>query len=107
MDSRLRPRVILVVDDTPSDIRLLDAVLTPRGYTVVGVSSGSEALEQVAREPPDLILLDVLMAGMDGYETCRRLRQAPKSHFLPVVMLTASTQGDRLKALEAGADDFI
>lgn len=107
MGSPPRPPVILVVDDTPADIRLMDAVLAPRGYRVLGASSGSEALEQVAREPPDLILLDVLMPRMDGYETCRRLRQAPKSHFLPVVMLTASTQGDRLKALEAGADDFI
>lgn len=107
MDSPVRPRVILVVDDTPADIRLLDAVLAPRGFGVLGARSGSQALEQVARDPPDLILLDVLMPGMDGYETCRRLRQAPQSHFLPVVMLTASQEGDRLKALEAGADDFI
>lgn len=98
---------ILVVDDTPQNIRLLDAVLSPRGYTVVPAASGQEALETVAQEPPDLVLLDIQMPGMDGYEVCQRLRGAPATRALPIVMITASGDQEKLKALEAGADEFI
>jgi adenylate cyclase len=98
---------ILVVDDTPKNIKLLEAVLAPRGYLVIPAESGSEALDKVATERPDLILLDVVMPGMDGYEVCRRLRADPATHLLPVVMVTASEERERLKALEVGADDFI
>jgi class 3 adenylate cyclase/CheY-like chemotaxis protein len=98
---------ILVVDDTPKNIKLLDAMLTPRGYLVASAESGPEALEKVAIERPDLILLDVVMPGMDGYEVCRRLRDDPATQLLPVVMITASEERERLRALEAGADDFI
>ena len=98
---------ILVVDDTPSNIKLLDAVLAPRGYEVVGATSGREALEKVATERPDLVLCDIVMPGMDGYEVCRRLREDPATRLLPVVMITASGDQERIRAIEAGADDFI
>ena len=100
---------MLVVDDLAQNIRLLDAVLTPRGYRVVGVSSGEEALAYLDRgdEPIDLVLLDVQMPGLDGYEVCRRLRADPRTAFLPVVMITASGDEQRIQALEAGADDFV
>ena len=99
---------ILVVDDQPESIRLLHAVLSPRGYSVDSVSSGAEALERLAAEPaPDLVLLDVVMPEIDGYEVCRRIRATPATELLPVVMLTASSGEERLRALEAGADDFV
>ena len=98
---------VLVVDDLPQNVRLMDAVLSSRGYTVVGASSGEEALELIAAHLPDVILLDVMMPGIDGYETCRRIRSDPATSFLPVVMVTASGDAERLRALEAGADDFI
>ena len=102
---------MLVVDDLAQNIRLLDAVLTPRGYRVVGVSSGEEALARgaptEATTPIDLVLLDVQMPGLDGYEVCRRLRADPRTAFLPVVMITASGDEQRIQALEAGADDFV
>jgi adenylate cyclase len=101
------PARILVVDDTPANIKLLDAVLTSRGYTVVPAGSGAEALSLVTQLPPDLILLDILMPEMDGYEVCRRLRTDPATAQLPVIMITASETRDKVKGLEAGADDFV
>lgn len=98
---------ILVVDDTPINIKLLEAVFAHHGYTVVAASSGREALEVVEAQRPDLVLLDVVMPGMDGYEVCRRLRDNPATHLLPVVMITASDEHERLRALEVGADDFV
>src|SRR5438270_14035008 len=87
---------ILVVDDTPANIRVMTAVLEPMGYRVLGAGSGPEALELVRRERPDLILLDLMMPGMDGYEVCRQLRADPATSFLPVVMVTASNERDRV-----------
>jgi CheY-like chemotaxis protein len=101
-----QPR-ILVVDDTPRNIRVLEATLEPRGYTVLGAPSGADALLSIAGQPPDLVLLDVVMPGMDGYEVCRRLRADPATQFLPVIMVTASGDQEKRGALEAGADDFI
>ncbi len=98
---------LLVVDDLKANIKLLEAVLHPRGYRVVSACSGAEALELVARSCPDLVLLDVVMPGMDGYEVCRRLRDNPATRGLPVVMLTASGEQEKIRAIEAGADDFI
>lgn len=98
---------ILVVDDTPQNVRLLEAVLTPRDYEVETASSGPEALAKVSRHPPDLILLDIVMPDMDGYEVCRRVRADPATRLLPVVMITASGDEEKVKAIEAGADDFI
>ena len=101
-----RPR-ILVVDDTAENIRLLEALLSPRGYSVLTAGSGAEALEKLRVESPDLVLLDVVMPEMDGYEVCRALRDDPATTFLPVVMVTASGSEQRVAAIEAGADDFI
>ena len=98
---------ILVVDDTPQNIKLLEAVLTGHGYIPVTAQSGEEALERVASENPDLVLLDIVMPVMDGYEVCRRLRADPETALLPVVMITASGDQEKVQAIEAGADDFI
>jgi len=98
---------ILVVDDLPQNVRLLEAVLVPRGHTIVAAGSGREALERVAAEPVDLVLLDIVMPEMDGYAVCRALRADPATQFLPVVMITASGEQEKLAAIEAGADDFI
>ncbi|HET9861110.1 MAG TPA: response regulator [Nocardioidaceae bacterium] len=98
---------ILVVDDQPANTRLLDAVLAPRGYRVVTAGSGEEALKALADGDIDLVLLDILMPGMDGYEVCRRIRADPATAFLPVVMITASGDQEKLHAIEAGADDFV
>jgi class 3 adenylate cyclase len=99
--------VVLVVDDQAPNLRLLDAVLTPRGYRVLAASSGEEALQILQEEQADVVLLDILMPGMDGYEVCRRIRSDPATTILPVVMITASGQQEKLVATEAGADDFL
>lgn len=98
---------ILVVDDQPQNARLLDAVLSPHGYDVRHAASGAEALEQAWAADPDLVLLDVSMPGMNGYEVCRRLRADERTAFLPIVMVTAHQDEARANALEVGADDFV
>ena len=99
--------LILVVDDLPQNVRLLEAVLSPKGFRVAKASSGEEALDVLSQEHPDLVLLDILMPGMDGYEVCRRIRQDPGTAFLPVIMMTASGEEQKLRAIESGADDFV
>src|SRR6476659_8062527 len=99
--------VVLVVDDQPANIRLLDAVLSPRGYRVLTATSGEQALEILREEQPHVVLLDIMMPGMDGYEVCRRIREHPGTAYLPVVMITASDRQEKTRAIEAGADDFI
>jgi adenylate cyclase len=101
------PVTVLAVDDQPANRRLLDAVLTPRGYVVVPASSGEEALSLLAEHDIDLVLLDVVMPGMDGHQVCRRIRADERTAYLPVVMVTASGAQQRLTALESGADDFV
>ena len=98
---------ILVVDDVPENVRLLEAVLAPRGYDVVSATDGSAALELAESAKPDLVLLDVMMPQPDGYAVCRRLREREETAVLPVIMLTASDGPEKTKAIEAGADDFI
>jgi adenylate cyclase len=98
---------ILAVDDVPQNLRLMEAVLAPNGFDVVTAGTGEDALLQVLKEKPDLVLLDIMLPGIDGYEVCRRLRADPKTMFLPVVMVTASGLPEKVKAIEAGADDFI
>jgi adenylate cyclase len=99
---------ILVVDDTPQNVLLLDTLLTGKGYRVLTASSGAEALRQVEAEKPDLVLLDVVMPQMSGYEVCRQIRANPDTGILPVVMVTALDPAqERVKGLEAGADDAV
>ena len=99
---------ILVVDDTPLNVKLLADLLLSQGYAVSTAASGEQALAKVAQEAPDLVLLDVMMPGMSGYEVCRRLRAEPLTALLPVVLVTSlDPQQERLKGIEAGADDFL
>jgi two-component system cell cycle response regulator len=96
------------VDDVPANVKLLEAKLTNEYYDVITAKDGFEAIEQTKAKKPDLILLDVMMPGIDGFETCRRLKQDPEVSHIPVVMVTAlSEPSDRVAGLEAGADDFI
>lgn len=100
--------LVLVVDDVPANVKLLEAKLTNEYYDVITAKDGFECIEQTKARKPDLILLDVMMPGIDGFETCRRLKQDPDVSHIPVVMVTAlSEPSDRVAGLEAGADDFI
>ena len=101
------PQRILVVDDVPTNVKLLVDILTHTGYAVATASSGIEALESIARERPDLVLLDVMMPGMNGFQVCQAIRADPAIDFLPVVLVTALDSSERVKGLEAGADDFL
>ncbi len=99
---------ILIVDDTPLNVKLLAAKLARDYYIVSTAENGKEALEKVAEEKPDLILLDVMMPELDGFETCRRLKGNPATAHIPVIIVTAlSDVEDRVKGLAAGADDFL
>jgi class 3 adenylate cyclase len=103
-----QPAKILVVDDTPHNVKLLADLLEASGYEVGTAHSGQEGLEQVAKFQPDLVLLDIVMPDLDGYEVCRRIRQDPDTSLLPVVLVTALDPGEeRVKGIEAGADDFL
>lgn len=99
---------ILVVDDIPANVKLLEVKLTAEYFDVVTASDGPSALELAHSEAPDLILSDVMMPGMDGFELCRRLKADPETSHIPLVMVTAlSDVSDRVRGLEAGADDFL
>jgi two-component system cell cycle response regulator len=99
---------VLVVDDIPANVKLLDARLSAEYFDVITAMSGEEALAICERAECDLVLLDVMMPDMDGFEVCRRLKTNPATHHIPVVMVTALDQpSDRVRGLEAGADDFL
>ncbi|MDM0046215.1 response regulator [Variovorax dokdonensis] len=99
---------ILVVDDVEKNVRLLSDILAIQGYRVTPASSGEEALARIAAEPPDLVLLDVMMPGMTGYDVCRAIRADPAHAVLPVVLVTAlDPDRERVTGLNAGADDFL
>jgi two-component system cell cycle response regulator len=99
---------VLVVDDIPANVKLLEARLSAEYFEVLTATSGPDALEMVATQMPDIVLLDVMMPGMDGFEVCRRIKADPRAHHIPIVMVTALDQvSDRVKGLEAGADDFL
>ncbi|MEA2640429.1 MAG: adenylate cyclase, partial [Chloroflexota bacterium] len=100
-------RTILVVDDVPANVALLQRMLRPLDYRVVVAVNGEDALERVAAEQPDLVLTDIVMPIMDGFALCRHLRSDPATRLLPVIMLTGSGEQEKLKAIEAGADDFV
>src|SRR5207249_8797709 len=99
---------VLVVDDVELNVKLLEAKLSSEYFEVIAADNGPTALELAERELPDIILLDVMMPRMDGFEVCRRLKANPLTADTPVVMVTAlSDVADRLRGLEAGADDFL
>jgi two-component system cell cycle response regulator len=99
---------ILVVDDTPLNLKLLQAKLTHDYYVVITAENGEEALKKVETEKPDLILLDIMMPGMDGFEVCTKLKEDEATASIPVIMVTAlSDVADRVHGLEVGADDFL
>jgi class 3 adenylate cyclase len=102
------PGKILVVDDDAGNREVLEELLRLRGYPVVTAASGPEALALVKKDPPDLVLLDVTMPGMSGYEVCEALRAEPATRLLPIVIVTAlEGQEEKIRAIEAGADDFL
>jgi len=99
---------VLVVDDVLPNVKLLAAKLTREYFDVVTANSGPEALERIHAQHPDIVLLDVMMPGMDGFEVCEKIRADPATMHIPVVMVTAlSDASDRVRGLEAGADDFL
>jgi two-component system cell cycle response regulator len=99
---------VLIVDDILSNVKLLEAKLTAEYFEVVTASNGEQALARIAAEMPDIVLLDVMMPGMDGFEVCRRIKANPKTAHIPIVMVTALDQpSDRVTGLDAGADDFL
>jgi two-component system, cell cycle response regulator len=99
---------ILVVDDIPANVKLLEAKLTSEYYDVITARDGFEAIKQAKEHKPDIILLDVMMPGMDGFETCKKIKEDPDISHIPIVMVTAlSEKSDRLKGLDSGADDFL
>jgi adenylate cyclase len=99
---------ILVVDDTPQNVKLLADLLQAKGYEVSTAANGNAALERLAADAPDLVLLDVMMPGLTGYDVCRNIRADPATALLPVVLVTAlDPQQERVKGIEAGADDFL
>ncbi len=99
---------VLVVDDILPNVKLLEAKLSAEYYEVLTATSGMEALEKVEHQSPDIILLDIMMPGMDGFEVCKRIKENPQSAHIPVVMVTALTDvADKVRGLEAGADDFL
>ena len=99
---------VLVVDDILPNVKLLEAKLSSEYYDVLTATSGAEALEKIEAESPDLILLDVMMPGMDGFEVCAKVKENPIMAHIPVVMVTALTDpADKVRGLESGADDFL
>ncbi len=99
---------VLVVDDLPLNIKVLEAKLSSEYFEVITADNGASALELARSANPDIILLDVMMPGMDGFEVCQRLKSAPETVHIPVVMVTALGEvSDRVRGLEAGADDFL
>src|SRR5688572_30478568 len=101
------PRV-LIIDDHAGHVRLMRKQLENAGYVATGAESGRAGLAAAHAAPPDLILLDVLMPGMDGYEVCRQLKDDPATGAVPVLMVSGLyEQADKVRGLEAGADDFL
>jgi len=103
-----RAAKILVIDDTPANVKLLADLLTIKGYEVATAANGEAGLKRLAEQRPDLVLLDVMMPGLNGYEVCRAIRADASTGVLPVMMVTSLDPAqERIKGLEAGADDFL
>ena len=104
----MTPRRILVVEDNPLNLKLVRVVLQPAGYDVIEAQSGEEALRVAQEDPPDLVLMDLQLPGIDGTETLHRLRQGPLARNVPVVAVTAFAMAeDRERAAQAGFDGFV
>ncbi len=102
-----KPR-ILCVDDEPANLKLLDALLTPRGYEVIKAENGREVIEKISQDKIDLVLLDVMMPELNGFDVCRMIKEEEKFRHLPIILVTAlRSSKDRIRGIEAGADDFI
>ena len=102
------PARVLVVDDTPQNVKLLADILGAKGFVAITAANGEEALAKLAAEQPDIVLLDVMMPGLSGYDVCRRIRADPATALLPVVLVTSlDPHEERVKGIEAGADDFL
>lgn len=103
-----RPQRILVVDDHPDNVEIIEARLSSRGYRVEAATNGEEALAKVHENPPHLILLDVMMPVMDGFEVSRRLKRDPSLPYIPIILVTARGETeDKVEGLDAGADDYL
>lgn len=99
---------VLIVDDIAGNARLVESLLAPDGHTVRTAGGGAEALQLIQANPPDLVLMDVIMPNVDGFEACRVIKQDPSTRLIPVVLVTAlDSTATRLRGLEAGADDFV
>src|SRR5687768_18030552 len=108
MDSSSWSPLILVADDSPQNRLVAEGQLTPCGYRVITAADGPTAIELFRKERPDLILLDVLMPGLDGFETCKRIRELPRGDDVPIVFITALGDLETQRvALDSGADDFL
>ena len=104
----MKTPTILIVDDEEVNVKLIKGILAPENYNLISALSGSEALQMLAPNRPDLILLDVMMPEMDGFETCRKIKRDKNTRIIPVLMVTALCEKEhRLKALNCGADDFL
>src|SRR5271166_3887256 len=102
------PARVLVVDDSPVNVEVLTAMLKYQDYVVSTAADGFEALERIEAEKPDIVLLNVMMPRLDGFETCRRIKADPVTAHIPVVMITGlSDVADRVRGFEAGADDYF
>jgi len=107
LNEKIKPK-ILIVDDMKENVELMEAYLAVEPYEVVSASGGKEALQKVKNENPDIILLDVMMPELNGYEVCKILKENPETQFIPVLMLTALSElEDRIKGIDVGADDFL
>ncbi|MBC8171064.1 MAG: response regulator, partial [Anaerolineae bacterium] len=99
---------ILVVDDDIDSLKLIGLMLQRQGYEVIAANTGGQALARVHNDHPDLIILDVMMPDMNGYEVCKRLRTNPDTQSIPIIMFTAKTLiDDKVAGFEAGADDYL
>ncbi|ODG98510.1 hybrid sensor histidine kinase/response regulator [Nostoc sp. KVJ20] len=105
--SEQRNQRILLVDDSADSLRLLQVTLKLKGYNVIIADSGAEALVKIAESPPDLVLLDVVMPDMDGYEVTRQIKHNSNLPFIPILLVTGSEKSSVVKGLDAGADEFI